>query len=144
MKPFKNCLWFLHYISWLYRYLKFILRSDALKDIKIISVEFASVCNLHCKHCFLEKHDRPKYLDVNIYEKLIKEICENPKFNIKVMEWPISGEFFLHPDYKKVIEITRRYMEQYSNFCPFIILNDNLVVMNEEKIDLTLKSGVVK
>jgi len=144
MKSFKSCLWFFYYISWLYRYLMLILGRNALKDIKIISIEFASVCNLRCKFCFLEKRNRPKHLDINIYEKLLKEICESPKFNIKVMEWPISGEFFMHPDYKKIIEITRRYMEQYSNFRPHIILNENMVLMDEEKSDFILKSGVIK
>jgi len=144
MKLLKNCLWFFRYISWLYRYLKLILGYNSLKDIKIISIEFASICNLHCKYCGLEKHDRSKYLDINIYEKLIKEICENPKFNIKVMEWPVSGEFFIYPDYKKVIEITQHYIQEYPNFQPYIILNDNLLLMNEDNVDLVLKAGIIK
>ncbi|MDD5005698.1 MAG: radical SAM protein [Candidatus Omnitrophica bacterium] len=135
---------FFTYFVWLYRYLKLIKGFNTLKDIKILSIEFCSVCNLKCKYCFLEQLNRPKYLDINIYEKLIKEICENKKYNIKVMEWPIGGEFFLCPEYKKVIEITRDYMNKYPNFSPHIILNDNMVLMDEDKIDLVLKSGIIK
>jgi radical SAM protein with 4Fe4S-binding SPASM domain len=117
---------------------------NALRDIKIISIEFCSICNLHCKYCFLDGRGRQEFLDIFVYEKLIKEVSENKKYNIKVMEWPIGGEFLIYPDFKKVLEITKRYMDKYSNFRPYIILNDNMMLMEEEKIDLILKSGIVK
>lgn len=140
----KKILWIFYYVSWLYRYVRLILGFNVLKDIKMLSIEFSSVCNLHCKYCFLGGANRPKYLDIDIYEKLIKEICENSKYDIKVMEWPISGEFFMYPHYKKVFEITRRYMDGYHGFWPHIILNDNVVLLDEEKIELILKSGIIK
>jgi hypothetical protein len=71
-------------------------------------------------------------------------MCRNSKINIEIMEWPISGEFFIYPFYEEVIKITRQYMEEYSNFRPFIILNDNLVLMNENRIELILGAGIVK
>ncbi len=143
-KTARGILYVFHYISWLFRYLKLKLRFNALKDIKIISVEFSSICNLRCKYCFIEELDRSKFLDIALYEKLIKEICENPRYRINVMEWPISGEFFVYPKYKEVIEITHRYMDKYPHFRPHIILNSNLVLMNEEKMDLILNSGVIR
>lgn len=136
-------LYAFHYLFWIYQYVKLMLGFNLLKDIKIISVEFSSVCNLRCKYCFLEELDRNKFLDIKIYEKLIKEICENSKYKIRVVEWPISGEFLVYPQYREVIEITRRYMDQYPQFRPHIILNTNLVLMNEEKIDFILKAGVI-
>ena len=143
-KATKSLLYSFHYFSWLYRYLQIIWGFNTLKDIKIVSIEFSSVCNLRCKYCFIEELDRSRFLDIDIYEKLIKELCGNPRYNIKVMEWPISGEFFVYPKYKEVIEITRRYMDRYPRFHPHIILNTNIVLMNEERMDLVLNSGVVK
>ncbi len=140
----KSCLWFGHYLSWVYGYLKLMAGCNALKDIKILSIEFCSICNLRCKYCFIEQKGRARFLDINIYEKLIKEVAGNPKYKIKIMEWPISGEFFVYRDYKRVIEITKKYMDENPNFRPHVILNENFMLFDEEKIDLILKSGVVK
>lgn len=142
-KIVKGILWFFHYFSWVYHYIRLRLRLNTLRDIKILSIEFSSVCNLRCKYCFLDQLDRARFLDIKIYEKLIKEVAENPRYNVKVLEWPISGEFFVYPRWKEVVDITKRYMEKYPRFRPHIILNDNLVLMNEEKIDYILKSGIV-
>ena len=143
-KLLRKMIWIGDYISWLYRYGKLICAANTLSDIKILSIEFSSVCNLRCKYCYLDKLDRPKTLDIHIYEKLIKEVSENPQYNIKMMEWPISGEFFVYPHFKEVLEITKGYMNQNPHFRPWVILNENLMLMNEERTDLILKSGVVK
>lgn len=142
-KIIRGIFWFLNYLSWIYRYLKLQFGFNTLKDIKILSVEFSSICNLHCKYCFLDELDRPRFLDIRIYEKLIKEVAENSRYNIKVLEWPISGEFFVYPQWKEVIAITKSYMDKHPRFRPHIILNDNLILMNEERIDLILTSGIV-
>ncbi len=141
---FRKIIWFCHYLSWLFRYVRLKMRMNVLRDIKIISVEFCSVCNLRCRYCFIEKKERPKFLDFQIYEKLVKEVASNPKYNIKTMEWPISGEFLLYPDFRKVIEVTRRLMDEFPHFRPHIILNENLVLFDEEKIDFILKSKTVR
>ena len=140
----KKMWWFSNYCEWLYKYTRLRLGLNTFKDIKTLSIEFSSVCNLRCKYCFLDQLERERSLDIGIYEKLIREIASNPKFDLKVMEWPISGEFFVYPKFKEVIEITKRYMHQYPNFRPHIILNENLALLNEEKINLLLESGIIK
>lgn len=140
----KKALWFCNYLGWAYKYVRLCLGFNTLKDIKILSIEFASVCNLRCKYCFLDQLDRDRFLDIAVYEKLITEIASNPKYNLKLMEWPISGEFLVYPKHKEIIEITKRCMDQYPNFRPHIILNENLALLSEEKIELLLTSGVLK
>ena len=136
--------WLFNYIFWLVKYAQLKIGINVLKHIKIISIEFASICNLHCKYCFIEQNERSKFLDIRIYEKLIKEVAENPQYKIRTMEWPISGEFFVHPEYEKVIQITKKYWDANPHFRPHIILNENFMLFDEEKIDLILKSGIVR
>lgn len=143
-KIIKSIQYAVHRVFWLYRYLKLKLGFNCLGDIKIVSIEFSSVCNLRCKYCFLEQRERARFLDIKIYEKLIKEIAENPKYKIKAIEWPISGEFFVYPEYKRVVEITKKYWDANPHFRPTIILNENLMLLDEEKIDLILNSGIVR
>lgn len=141
---FSKLIWLLNYPVWVIKYLRIKLGLNILRDIKILSIEFSSVCNLRCKYCYLDKLDRPKTLDIAVYEKLIKEVSENPEYNIQIMEWPISGEFFVYPKFREVISITKHYMDQNPRFRPWVILNENLILMDEERMDLILRSGVVK
>ena len=46
---FQKIIWFCHYFSWLARYLRLVTGLNALCDIKILSIEFSSVCNLRCR-----------------------------------------------------------------------------------------------
>lgn len=86
----KSILRLVHYVFWLFQYTRMKLRGNGSKDIKILSIEFASVCNLRCTYCFLEQNDRDRFLDINIYEKLIKEVAQSPKYHIRTMEWSIK------------------------------------------------------
>lgn len=135
--------WLLNYPVWVYKYLRLKFGFNVLRDIKILSIEFSSVCNLRCKYCFIEQNDRSRLLDINIYEKLIKEVAENPKYRIRTMEWPISGEFFVYKNFKEVVEITKKYWNVNPHFRPHIILNENLMLFDEGRIDLILNSGIV-
>ncbi len=82
---FRKLIWAVAYMTWIYRYARLQLGFNTLRDIKILSIEFSSVCNLRCKYCYLDKLDRPKTLDIAVYEKLIKEVSENPEYDIRIM-----------------------------------------------------------
>lgn len=115
-----------------------------LSEIEILSVEFASVCNLDCAYCFLDrKNGRPHYLDPAIYRMLIDEIAGNRAFRIKTMEWPISGEFFMNKQWRAFIDITRRAMDAHPHFRPWVVLNDNMMLFTPDRIAAVLDSGVV-
>ena len=141
---FRKLIWLSAYMTWIYGYIRLKWGFNTLRGIKILSIEFSSACNLRCKYCYLDKLDRPKTLDIAVYEKLVKEVSENPEYNICTMEWPISGEFFVYPQFREVVAITKRYMDQNPHFRPWVILNENLMLMDEDRMHLILQSGVVK
>lgn len=118
-------------------------RAD-LKEIEVLSIEFASVCNLDCAYCFLDrKNGRPHYLDPAIYRKLITEIAGNPAYSVRTMEWPISGDFFMNKRWREFLDITRRAMDEHPNFRPWVVLNDNMMLFTPDRIEAVLDSGVV-
>ena len=131
--------------GWKYhhKYRRITSGKDSLKNLEVISVEFCSICNLRCRYCFLEKKQRPSFLDIDVYKKLLFEICQNKEYQIKIMEWPISGCFFLHPKYKEIIQMTKESQGKYPNFRPWIILNDNMMLFDKDTVDFVLGEGVV-
>ncbi|MBF0485476.1 MAG: SPASM domain-containing protein [Candidatus Omnitrophica bacterium] len=117
----------------------------SLRDIQCVSIEFCSVCNLRCRYCHLKQGDRSAYLSLNLYEKLLFELCGNKQYRQDIiMEWPISGCFFLHPQYKEIVRLTAGFKRRYPAFSPWVILNDNMMLFDEEKVDFILGQGVVK
>ena len=120
------------------KYAKVMNNGTSLKEIEVISIEFCAVCNISCRYCFLERGERPSFLSIDLYKKLLSEICGNSEYQIKIMEWPISGCFFLHPDYRQVIELTEECKLRHSNFSPWVILNDNMMLFDKDKVDLVL------
>lgn len=115
-----------------------------VREIEILSIEFAAVCNLDCAYCFLNRDNgRPHYLDPAIYRKLIAEIAGNPAYAIKTMEWPISGDFFMNKRWREFIDITRDAMDRHPSFRPWVVLNDNMMLFTPDRIGAVLDSGVV-
>lgn len=125
------------------KYKRIVTDQSSLSNIEVISIEFCSVCNLKCKYCFLTKGNRPEFLSLDLYRKLLLELCENKEYSIKIIEWPISGCFFLHPKFDEVVKITREFEEKYPDFKPWIILNDNMMLFDKDKVDFILEQGVV-
>lgn len=130
-------------LKYAHKYKKIISGQANLKEIEVISIEFCAICNLKCRYCFLTKGNRPTFLSLELYRKLLLELCENKGYRIKIMEWPISGCFFLHPEFGGIIKITREFEEKYPDFKPWIILNDNMMLFDRDKVDFILKQGVV-
>src|SRR3989338_1181704 len=125
------------------KYRKIISSGCSLKDIEVLSIEFCSICNLKCRYCYLEEGQRPPFLDMNIYDKLLSEICKNEEYRIKIMEWPISGCFFLHPKHGEIITMTGEYRKRFPHFRPWIILNDNMTMFGADRIDFVLKTNII-
>lgn len=130
-------------LKYFLRYHRIFSRGSRLSDIQVISIEFCSICNLKCRYCHLERDGRPAFLDIRIYEKLLDELCKDKGYSIKIMEWPISGCFFLHPRYKEIVLKTAHYKNTYVNFKPWIILNDNMMLFDYKNADFIIGSKVV-
>jgi radical SAM protein with 4Fe4S-binding SPASM domain len=125
------------------KYRQVVKGRSSIEMIRNISIEFCELCNLRCKYCNIVKTDRARFLDINLYEKLLKELCENPQYRIRSFEWPIGGEFVLHPKAREIVSMTRQYMNRFPQFRPWIILNTNLMLMKSEIVDFILSSGVI-
>jgi radical SAM protein with 4Fe4S-binding SPASM domain len=125
------------------KYDRVIKGRSSIETIRNISIEFCQLCNLRCKYCNIVKTDRARFLDINLYERLLKELCENSRYCIRSFEWPIGGEFVLHPKAREIITMTRRYMDRFPQFRPWIILNTNLTLMKMDTADFILGSNVV-
>lgn len=126
----------------MYKYFKLLSGRSCRADLKIVSIEFCSVCNLSCRYCDLQPAGRPAFLDIAVFEKLLAEISATRRWGVEVIEWPISGEFLLHPRWREAIDLTRRYLDANPRFRPWIILNDNMMVFDREKVDYVLGQRV--
>lgn len=126
-----------------YHYHRLLRGADCRTAIRIVSIEFCSVCNLRCRYCDLRQNDRPAFLDVDLYAKLMDELSEPDAYHLETLEWPISGAFFLHPQYTDILQLTRAAIDRNPRFRPWIILNDNMMLFTPDRIEQVLATGVI-
>jgi len=69
-----------------------------------LTLNVTNNCNFHCKHC-LREYDRKQNLDLNILEKLLKEVVPLGLVNVGVT----GGEPGLHPEFPDLIQLLLKY-----------------------------------
>ena len=84
-----------------------------------------SICNIKCKHCFLnikQEIKKKNFLDINKIVDVLKKI---DKINLKTI-YLTGGEPFLHPKFNDILELCLRYAN--------VIIYTNGTFFNEKRI----------
>jgi MoaA/NifB/PqqE/SkfB family radical SAM enzyme len=103
------------------------------KKFQWIQIEPTSYCNCSCLYCpntIYNHYWEERYIEINTFEK-ISSIFKNSKL-IFLQGW---GEPFLHPDFFKLIEITKQN-------APRVGTATNGTLLNESILKKIMKSGL--
>jgi len=127
-------------VSW--KYWKWLLGSWS--TLKRINIEMCSACNLNCRYCSLKYTPvRSRYLDINIFRKLLGEICVSP-VRLEQLALYNSGESLLHPQFFDFLDLVSEYKRRFQNFDPEVFLYTNGMLLNPPKSDKILDGGVLQ
>ncbi|MBO5849943.1 MAG: SPASM domain-containing protein [Paludibacteraceae bacterium] len=93
----------------IYNYLSYILNSKKLHSKTyptFISLETASICNLHCPECAIgqKRFARKPFMDIEVFKKVIDEI---QKYTLNVLLY-FQGEPLLHPNIITMIKYANK------------------------------------
>lgn len=76
-----------------------------INDFKLLNIEFSSVCNLHCRWCSLD-HSKPiKFLSLEIFESVLKQVANNEFPSLCRLDLHNGGEVLLHPQFDEAMKI---------------------------------------
>ncbi len=65
--------------------------------IRELNFELCGACNLRCKWCSLDSRLRPGFMDVALFERVLDEISDADRFDVRVLNLHHGGDILLHP-----------------------------------------------
>lgn len=109
------------------------IESD-INSNKEIFIELTDKCNLSCSYC--NKHYGNNFIDLELFEKLIKQITTNyiKQVDFLCLWW---GEPFLHPQFEEILNILDKYCKNIDKKFK-IAINTNWILL-KTKSDLLYK-----
>lgn len=84
----------------------------------IANILLNNVCNLKCKHCYLDKNTSPTFLDLGSIDSILKYL---KKYNVKSIVWS-GGEPLLNSNLLNILKLSSSY-----DFNNWIFSNGTLI-----------------
>jgi len=102
-----------------------------------ITIEIMDICNLRCRHCFLQfqSNPRPGFMGYNLFEKLIGRISPLIKRASQVNFSSVEALF--HPRIFDMIDLVRKQNKNIT-----FRINTNGMLLDENRIDNLLERGI--
>src|SRR5436189_1292302 len=72
--------------------------------IRELNLELCSACNLRCRFCSLDSKLRAGVMKLETLERLLDEIRDDEKFDVKTLNLHHSGDVLLHPKFPQFLE----------------------------------------
>ncbi len=102
---------------------------------EIIQIEITTLCNFNCKMCLRSfQKDTYQNMPLEQFEALAKQIF--PKIKKVVLYG--HGEPLMHPDFEKIVKITRKYLPKDGK----IDFTTNGSLLTPSKLDQILKNNI--
>jgi radical SAM protein with 4Fe4S-binding SPASM domain len=119
-----------------------LIKDRTFKYVKRVNFEITSICNLKCKYCTFESGKRKKTIDLNLFEKILKDIAGcHPR--LLTLALYMSGESLLHPQFVQILKIIRNVQKKSEDFSPEVYLHTNGTLWTPEKTDEIMETGVL-
>jgi sulfatase maturation enzyme AslB (radical SAM superfamily) len=116
-------------------------------SITEINIEFVSYCNLRCKLCSLDHTKTKVRMSAEILELFFEKLLSDQRFkSVKVIHLYNVGEVLLHPKFREMLYIIKRYKNKAAELnvvFPKIALLTNANVLNQENTETIIHSGII-
>lgn len=108
-------------------------------EIEMFEIETVRGCNLRCIWCPID-HSLPiKYMDLNLFEKILSDISEVK--GIKRIFLFGAGEPLLHPSFERTLQLCEKYVLHHK--VPERFLFTNATLLSKEKSEFICDSPVI-
>ena len=119
-----------------------IRKNKTLRYVERVNFELSSVCNLRCKFCTFRSGRRKKYIDPELFEKIVRELAADVP-GLDRLALYMSGESLLHPQFVELLEIVSALKKEYPAFQPLTYLHTNGMLWTPEMNDRIMATGAL-
>ena len=113
-----------------------------IKALKAIHIQLTNSCNLQCQFCSFVNQANKEYMSKELLEKILKEITEDKRFNLKEINLWSAGETLLHPEFTSFMELISKYKKANPNF-PKVKIMTNVMLLNKKMAEDIVRIGAI-
>jgi sulfatase maturation enzyme AslB (radical SAM superfamily) len=111
--------------------------------IRELNFELCSACNLRCRFCSLDSTLRAGVMKLETFDRVLAEIEDDAKFEVKVMNLHHSGDALLHPKFPLFLErIAERKRARGRRF-PYVNLLTSATHLKGARVEALLDHDAV-
>ena len=111
--------------------------------IRELNLELSSACNLRCRFCSLDSKLRAGVMRLETLDRLLAEIRDDEKFDVKTLNLHHSGDVLLHPKFPEFLEHIAKEKKDRGRRFPYVTTLTSATHLKGDKAEALLESGAV-
>ena len=111
--------------------------------IRELNLELCSACNLRCRFCSLDSRLRAGMMKMETLERVLDEIRDEDRFDVKVLNLHHSGDVLLHPKFPQFLERVAREKRDRGSRFPYVATLTSATHLTGDKAEALLETGAV-
>jgi pyruvate-formate lyase-activating enzyme len=116
------------------------LRRAVIRDLNL---ELCSACNLRCRFCSLDSSLRAGMMKLETLDRVLEEIRDDARFDVKRLNLHHSGDVLLHPKFPQFLERLARERRDRGARFPYVTTLTSATHLRGDKAEALLESGAV-
>jgi len=110
--------------------------------IRALNFELAGACNLRCKWCSLDSRLRPGFMDPALFERVLDDIADTERYDVRVINLHHSGDILLHPRLREILESVERRKRARPDF-PYVQALTSATHLTGDRVEALLATDAV-
>ncbi len=110
--------------------------------VRELNFELCGACNLRCRWCSLDSRLRPGFMEPALMERVLAEIADTERFDVRVLNLHHSGDALLHPRLRAFLELLEREKRARADF-PYVQLLTSATHLRGDRVDALLETDAV-
>lgn len=111
--------------------------------IRELNFELCSACNLRCKWCSLNSLLRGGVMKIETFKKVLEEIRDEEKFQVRTLNLHHSGDVLLHPKFGEFLDAVSAEKTRRPATFPHVQLLTSATHLKGDKAEALLESDAV-
>jgi MoaA/NifB/PqqE/SkfB family radical SAM enzyme len=111
--------------------------------IRELNLELCSACNLRCRFCSLDSKLRAGMMKLETLDRVLAEIRDDEKFDVKTLNLHHSGDVLLHPKFPQFLDRIAKEKADRGRRFPYVTTLTSATHLTGEKATALLESGAV-
>ena len=110
--------------------------------IRALNFELSGACNLRCKWCSLDSKLRAGFMDVELFEDVLRQIADPELFDVRVINLHHSGDVLLHPGFRSFLEALESAKRARADF-PFVQMLTSATHLRGDRVAALLETDAL-